>query len=96
MSPPKYPGEILYAGELPVIKVLFTSNNADLRCEFRHRDALRLRLRLSQRRKKFPTGAAEGIIDFDGVEHFFTHSVEERLRLSGHRATRCCGGSVEC
>jgi hypothetical protein len=75
MSAPKYAGEILYAGESPVIKLMFSSNNADLYRQFRHRNALRLRLR--QCLKKFPTGAAEGIIDFDGVEHFITYSVED-------------------
>ena len=87
MSPPKYPGEILYAGELPVIKVLFTSNNADLRCEFRHRDALRVRLR--ECLKKFPTGATEGVIDFDGIAHFFTYEVKlDHVGAAVIRATR--------
>jgi hypothetical protein len=74
MSAPKYAGEILYAGESPVIRLLFTSDNVDLYYQFRHRNALRLRLR--ECLKKFPTGAAEGIIDFDGVERFFTYLVE--------------------
>lgn len=41
---PKYAAEILYSGEDPPIFATCFSNNADLR-QYRHRDALRLRLR---------------------------------------------------
>ena len=52
---------------------MFTSDNADL-YQFRHRNGLRLQLR--QCLNRFPDGCAEGVIDFDGVTHFFTYEVK--------------------
>ena len=73
MSAPKYAGEILYAGERPVISSCSLATMPTSTSSV-SRNGLRLQLR--QCLKRFPDGCAEGVIDFDGVTHFFTYEVK--------------------